>query len=351
MVTMSNRTKLNEEFHDWIFGDAIFTALQSFDVPWKNEDIASELDYEYFGNVSGEKYISPLVRKLAERDDLSESDRHSLLASVIYQTYKKSWEKEYATFVITYDPIKNYDVTETMTDDETVDLYGHTQTRTDNLSHTKTGTESQTPNLTETRTDNLSHAKTGTETQTPDITETRTDDLTHAKTGTETTVTDSDETRTPQLTTSTDVYGFNSESAVHAGLQGTTGTETDDKDITETLTHNTEEEDTGTQTTTRKGTDELEYNVTERSTGTQQTSTTGTDTTTYNTTDSNTGTSGVIEGGSDSHTRNYVLEKKGNIGLTPFQTLIKDERELWLWNFFQNIVFPDIDKVLTIPIY
>ena len=41
----------------------------------------------------------------------------------------------------------------------------------------------------------------------------------------------------------------------------------------------------------------------------------------------------------------------GNIGVTTRQQRIQSEHELWKWNFFNDIVFPDIDRVLTLMIY
>ena len=58
-----------------------------------------------------------------------------------------------------------------------------------------------------------------------------------------------------------------------------------------------------------------------------------------------------MEGGSDTSTRNYTLERSGNIGVTTSQQMIESERELWLWNFFYKIVFPDVDRILAIDIY
>ena len=150
-----------------------------------------------------------------------------------------------------------------------------------------------------------------TDERTPNITEERTDDLTHGKTGTETT--------SPDLTTTTDngITGFNSQTDVHTG---------------ETQTTNT-------------GTNEIEYNTSDTDSGTVTTTTTGTDTSTQtgSVTDTNSGT--------DTHTHNYELTRSGNIGVTTSQQMIQSEHELWKWNFFNDIVFPDIDRVLTLMIY
>lgn len=44
------------------------------------------------------------------------------------------------------------------------------------------------------------------------------------------------------------------------------------------------------------------------------------------------------------------LTRTGNIGTNTFQNLIQQERNLWMYNFFEQ-VFKDVDSVLTIPIY
>ena len=44
------------------------------------------------------------------------------------------------------------------------------------------------------------------------------------------------------------------------------------------------------------------------------------------------------------------LTRTGNIGTNTFQNLLQQERNLWMYNFFEQI-FKDVDSVLTIPIY
>ena len=45
-----------------------------------------------------------------------------------------------------------------------------------------------------------------------------------------------------------------------------------------------------------------------------------------------------------------TLNRSGNIGVTTTQTMIKQERALWDWNYY-NTVFKDIDNLLTLSIY
>ena len=124
----------------------IFAALQSFDVPWKSPDISSYLDMDYYGNYSGEKIISPLVNKKLVEGVLT-SENQSQLAAVLFNMFGTNWTKEWGTMSAEYDPIANYDMTEIMTDDETVIEYGKTEDVTDDNTHTKTGTETDTPTV------------------------------------------------------------------------------------------------------------------------------------------------------------------------------------------------------------
>lgn len=233
----ANPKRINEVMPEWLAG-GIFSALDSFDVPWKDLDIASQLDLQYHGNYSGQKIISPLVKTLLVDDEIT-SGNMELLGATIFTMFGDNWAKQWETLIVEYNPIENYSMVETMTDDTKVTDYGRTSTRTDNL------TDTNRPNITN-NTDNSTHA-------------------------------------------------FNSSSAVP--------------------------------------TDEME----QRTTGTN--------------TDTHTGTQGYVDGGTDTETRNYELTRSGNIGVTTSQQMIESERKLRMWNFFEMVVFPDVDRVLTIKIY
>ena len=275
-----NRQKMNDVFPNWLTGTGIFSALQSFPVPWAYDNIDTSLDLEYFGNISGDKFISPLVNKMKAGLTLTDAEIKKL-AGVIYTMYGVNWEREWKSLFYDYNPIDNYSMTEQMTNDTTVTQYGRTHTKTDDLELKKTGTV----------TDNLK--KTGTEALTPNTTDTG----------------------------STSTYGFNSTNAVPAGASTNTKT--------------------GSETTT--------YNTTDNNTVTYNT--TDANTTTYNTTDKDSGTVTDADTGTDTNTRNYTLTRKGNVGVTTSQQMIQSDRDLYMWNFFYTVVFPDIDKVLTLGIY
>ena len=301
--------KLIDVFPDWLT-NGIFVALNGYDVPWKNDIQSNMLDIEYFTNQSGDKFISPLIIKMMSGETLTQIEIN-IIAATIFGIYGKNWNALWDTLSFEYNPIENYSMIETMTNDQTVDQYGRTTTRTDNLQHSKTGTDTLTHNTTDTRTDNLQHTKTGSDTLTPNTTETTTPNLNNARTDT--------------------IAGFNSTGLVTS--EGSTVSAT------------------GTNTITRTGSEATQYNTTDSETGTQTNARTGTEGTQYNTTDSETGTQSHAESGTDTHTRNYTLTRSGNIGVTTSQQMIQSERDLWKWNFYRDVVFKDIDSMLTLMVY
>lgn len=157
---------------------------------------------------------------------------------------------------------------------------------------------------------------------------TRTPDLTKGDTGTVQTT--GQDKRTPNLTrngtgtvndngsaTNTNqngIWGFNSSTSVPSDMSD--GTATNENTTTRDLT----ETETGTDTTDRTNTDTYNRSYTE----------TGTDTT--------------------AGTSSRKLTRTGNIGTNTFQNLLQQERNIWMYDFFEQ-VFKDVDSVITIPIY
>lgn len=127
-----------------------------------------------------------------------------------------------------------------------------------------------------------------TEDETGNHTDTRTPNLTSKHTGT-----DKNES-SATLNTQNNLWGFNSESSIPSDMQDGTNTAniTNTRDLTDT--------ETGTDVTAGENT--------------------------------------------------RKLTRTGNIGTNTFQNLLQQERNLWMYNFFEQI-FKDVDSVLTIPIY
>lgn len=58
-----------------------------------------------------------------------------------------------------------------------------------------------------------------------------------------------------------------------------------------------------------------------------------------------------LNSGDDISDHEYKFTRSGNIGVTTSQQMIEQERKLLMFNYFNEIVFPDIDKHLALSIY
>lgn len=307
---MKEIKRLAEITPNWISGGGIFAELEKMNVPWRGLTVNLGLDIQYYGNHSGKKIISPLVEAILSGDTLSSGDI-TILATTATTIYGENWNELWKTLNYEYNPIENYSMIEETILDKTTYDHGKITTRTDDLKHHSEGNGTNNPNTKDTRTDDLIHAKTGVDTFTPNI----------------------KETQSPDLKTNNDrnIFAFNSPSAVPYN---------NDVSI-----------QTGTQVSFRSGTEETEYGSTEKNTGTQTYTHTGEDKTEYKSDENNTGTQKFVDSGVDTQNREYKFKRSGNIGITTSQQMVQSQRDLWMWNFFKDIVFKDLDEILTIQIY
>ena len=215
---MEQRKRLNDVFENL---EGIFGAMSDNELtlPWDEVISAANLDLEYYGNNSGDKYISPLVRKLLDEDGALPTANLTKIAYLTYGMYIKKWTALWDTLNAEYNPLYNYDMTEEMTNDETVREYGKTTTRTPTLTHTKTGSEANSPNVTE--------------------------------------------TETPNVTRTDKVRGFNSATDVPSSSATSSGTRTTVRTGTDTTWYGITEGETGTEThaDTGKDTDTRNYTL------------------------------------------------------------------------------------------
>lgn len=253
---------ISEVFENWATGHGIFDEIMGVaDMPWKDDENVTSLilDIEYFGNRSGAKFCSPVVKYYIDDNGVIPSAARTVLAKIIVAKYLIPWQRLWLTNEVAYSPINNYDMQETR-----------------NLKKNDSEGELSTENQSHTGTDTLQHGKVET--------------TTHGKT-------------VEELDSK---YGFN-----------------------------TQDEDP-------RPSDLSE--VTEG--GTTAISNTGSDVNTKNLADAslvNKSRAGAAE-------EEEVTHKIGNIGVTTNQKLISEERNLWLWNFFDH-VFKDIDSELTLSIF
>ena len=273
----------------------VMSDLSDFDVPWA-DDIESGvlnqafLDLGYYSH-SANKLVSPFMLDVSGNDCETPltTEQRTKVAGVLYNIFNRKWARLWAIYDVEYNPINNYDMTETE-------------------SITSSGTSS------------------GTETGT--ITKDLENDTTNTRTegGTRNIVTGSDATQTGAVTNDgsnnveNGIFGFNSADSV--GSDDSTST------ATNTRTDNLANSEDTTETETRNLTDNSTSNIDE------------TETETRNLADSRTNTK------TDSRT----LSRSGNIGVTTSQQMIMSEIELWRWNFFKD-VFEDIDTICCLDIY
>lgn len=274
-------------------------------LPWLEEapqDFSQILDVAYITNRSGSKLVSPLVVQFLHNGSLQESDpSREIIARVILVKYLNNWTKLWGTYVTTYDPTDNYDVTETRT-------------------YSRTGSKNETASDTHTGTDTLQHGKTQSTTGTVSDSGSHTSDDTTTNNLTETVNHGKTQAR------SDSVYGFNSDHAFPS----------EESDIT----------DGGTTTTGKTGTVDYDSTETDSNTRTHNLSVadSGSDVQTKNLTDSHTSGITSTDGGTES------VRKRGNVGTSTYQRMIKEERALWIWNYFEQ-VFADVDKELVLQVH
>lgn len=108
---------LRDAFDGWNEGNGIFSAMESLegvDLPWAEESTITGaiLDIEYFGNFSGAKFCSPLVKFSLDDDDVVTAAGLETLARIIVAKYLGNWQKLWTAFKVQYSPINNYDMTE-----------------------------------------------------------------------------------------------------------------------------------------------------------------------------------------------------------------------------------------------
>ena len=360
--------------------NGIFADLQELDVPWKNDDIATELDVAYIGQRSGNKETSCLVDNFIDDGELSAASR-ATIASTIFAVYGKNWDELFKTLEYQYNPIENYDMTETHTGTDTglKTPTGWIETVEHSVSQDYKVTESQKPNQwKETVEHSVSQDYKETESQKPnqwketvdhkvsqDYKETDSEKPNQWK---ETKQTDGNEGDNTDTTTSK-IMPFNgsdfadiSQSTLDKSFRektersGTydrehtqTGTKTEEK--TQSGTFDTERTQAGTKTdeTTHSGTYDTERTQTGTKTdATIQSGTFDTERTQTGKAIDTTTQAGTFE---DKTTYNTTLKRHGNIGVTSAMQLVEQQRKVWLWNIFIQVIFPDLDRMLTIPIY
>lgn len=135
---------LRDVFSGWELGAGIFSYIEDLkDMPWHGAEFVDSdiLDIEYFGNHSGGKFCSPLV-KMGLVDGVVPAEVRTVIAKIIISKYFTNWSRLWETNVLEYDPTTNYDMHETRnlaksTAESSVETNELEKTGTETLTHGK----------------------------------------------------------------------------------------------------------------------------------------------------------------------------------------------------------------------
>lgn len=271
------------------------------------------LDLLFISNY-GKRNPSPIIETLQdEYGSVLTNEELSALAAVIVEMYKEKWDKLAEIYDLQYDPIHNYL-------DEWEDTSDEAGTRTLDSDATRTDVHGHQISDNNTRTDNL--------TQTTDTTigtdGTRTDNLSE----TNNTTTTNEGLVNQEMNT----YGFNSSTEVPRDATHETH---EDEDVTQS---------TRTNTGTVTNSEDQDIDSTVHNTGTR------TDARSIINSGTDTRDTDLNEDETTSHTRDRSGKHEGNIGNITTQKMIREELELWKWNYVQTIL-DDVKDFCTIPVY
>lgn len=302
---MENK-KLRSYFPNYLSDDALFTKMVTLGAPWTSE-IGQDMDDAYFTMYSGIKNPSEFVTLHLNPD--TEIANSLTIARIIYGIYGDNWTKLWEAFKTKYTPIDNYNIQETVS---TTRSSGRTVNRTNDLTSTVDGTEKQTTEQ----------------------------DVTQGVTGTTGANTTTDSNGTSSLEHGEHIqrdaesddytYGFNSAEKVPTAVRIETGTDVH----------------SGTDTTTT-----TDHSTSETS-GTSKTDTVDHATGTIDITTKDVRADKVVDDTLDTSEGKEDIQRtrQGNVGQNSYQELLRQEFELWRWNFFTQ-VFEDVDKFLVLSVY
>lgn len=374
------RTPLLKNTCDWLNGEGILTVLTTIkDVPWKGTVAGQILDDDYYGNHSGNRELSGLAENLLYNDKLSPA-AHQRLANVLFAKYGDSWTRSWEALQIDYEPLSNYDMEEHETPAETTETITPAETTTTTKVPEVTTTITPAETKTETKVaeydKEIKTPETTTTTKVPEVNK----EIKTPETTTKTKVPEQTKTITPaleQTQTENNVYGFDSSTSgkgVKDSVQTVTNIRVNNGEGKESVTQGSKEgEEKVTQGTnagaenitqgTHAGEEKVEQGTHAGAENITQGTHPGEETLTVlddgvekveQGTHAGTDVFTVQSAGSNVYTtqKDRILTRKGNIGVTTSQQMLESELILrQTYNFFDSIVFPDVDKVLCQKYY
>lgn len=284
-----NRVKyLYTLFPEYLVNGAIFSKMN--DAPWAAVNAGLDMDIAYLASYSGIKTPAYFINTFISEDGVLDQQK---LADVLWTLFGQNWKRLWDAYMSEYDPLNNYDIAETI----------NRQTNTD-------------------RVIDRDVSETGTVNSTDKYDSTTTTKDTGESTSSEKAVTDYGKSTHLESETDAFTHAFNTVSAVPTAV---------------TTVQSTESE-SGSDTTTTTGTTNSENNGSIVVDSTETT---------------NTGTTSKTEDDTKDNideTEEIIRSRKGNIGQNTYQELLRQEFEVWKWNFYRQ-VFSDCDSVLCLSVF
>lgn len=304
MTIINSNVHLVDLFPQYLTIDSLFQKMVELGAPWTDE-IGQSMDIAYFTMYSGIKNPSDFVIA----NSTSGIAQSSLISNILYSIYGDNWTRLWEAYKVKYTPIEDYNFKETITASATND---RTIDRTNDLASTVDGTGTRTNN------EKTTSALNGTTTSTTTNTGTTTTQLVHGL--------HVDRSADAQNYT----YAFNSTNRVPASETEETSTEINSGTDTTTVTDNTTSSTNGTTNS----------NVEDNTNGTVDTVTK----------DVRADKETEVTSDNTQNTENRETVRTGTTSFHTVQDLLKQEFELWRWNFFTQ-VFEDADKFLVLSVY
>lgn len=92
-------------------------------IPWTQANSLLDIDYLY--RWSGNKPISPLIKQLCGSSETLPANQYEIVAGVVWANYGDKWTRIYDTITAEYEPLENYDMSETYAGSRTDDATTH----------------------------------------------------------------------------------------------------------------------------------------------------------------------------------------------------------------------------------
>lgn len=109
VVTLDQLSDVASTFFNVLTNETAYPLVKDF----INSDNVEDINWDYFGSHSADKYISPIYEKFIATKD----QPNGFIADMIYRRFGEKWKKIYDALMTEYKPLENYSMVEERTPD------------------------------------------------------------------------------------------------------------------------------------------------------------------------------------------------------------------------------------------